>query len=145
MEQILIIRGVERILIVLAATLCIYLGYLLFIKGVSGQASLKAQVDRSKLQVVNAAPGIFFAIFGAAILCVMVFHVVIVSGPETNYRFWFSPKGVEESATPQSNTGQATPGKSAGEMIDADRQLKNLSKDPAQLSHAPDREKTPVQ
>jgi hypothetical protein len=62
------LRGIERVLIVLAGMLCIYLGYLLFVKGVSGKASLRVEFNKSKLQLANAMPGIFFALFGASIL-----------------------------------------------------------------------------
>jgi hypothetical protein len=68
MDWSLTLRGVERLFIVLAGMLCMYLGYLLFVKGVSGKASLKADFNKSKLQLANAAPGIFFALFGATIL-----------------------------------------------------------------------------
>jgi hypothetical protein len=64
----LTLRGAERILIVLAGILCIYLGYLLFVKGVSGKASLRAEFDKTKLQLANAMPGVFFALFGVVLL-----------------------------------------------------------------------------
>jgi len=68
MDWIFASRSIERILIVLAGMLCIYLGYLLFVKGVSGKASLRAEFDRSKLQLANAMPGTFFSLFGAVVL-----------------------------------------------------------------------------
>lgn len=52
--------------------LCLYFGYALFVKGVSGKASLKVEYDKSKLQLANAAPGIIFALFGA---CILVFSL----------------------------------------------------------------------
>src|SRR5215471_1875793 len=68
MDASVIFRGCERLLIVIAGMLSITLGYFLFIKGVSGKASLKAEYSKSKLQLANAAPGIFFSLFGASIL-----------------------------------------------------------------------------
>jgi hypothetical protein len=63
-------RGAERIIIVLAGMLCIVLGYSLFIKGVTGKASLHARNDKTQFRLLNAAPGLFFCLFGAIILVV---------------------------------------------------------------------------
>ncbi len=68
MEWLLIAHSIKHILIVLAGTLCIYLGYRLFISGVSGEASLHAKKDTSELQLLSAAPGVFFALFGSGLL-----------------------------------------------------------------------------
>jgi hypothetical protein len=46
----------------------IYLGYRLFILGVTGQASLSIQSQTISGQLANAAPGLFFAIGGFAAL-----------------------------------------------------------------------------
>ncbi len=78
MEWSLIIRAIERILIVSSGMLSLCLGYFLFIKGLSGKASLKAEYNKSKIQLVNAAPGIFFALFGTVILVVSVWRIVAV-------------------------------------------------------------------
>lgn len=43
---------------------CIYLGYDLFIRGVTGSASLVVNSPDISGQLVNAAPGLFFAFFG---------------------------------------------------------------------------------
>lgn len=43
---------------------CIYLGYKLFILGVTGQASLSVQSTTVSGQLLNAAPGLFFAVGG---------------------------------------------------------------------------------
>ena len=85
MDLNLALRAVERLLIVLTGALCIYLGYLLFVKGVSGKASLRVEHDKSKLQLANAMPGIFFALFGASILVFMAkqsvgYSVVLIPG-----------------------------------------------------------------
>jgi hypothetical protein len=67
MEHVLL-RFFERALIVAVAGMCIFLGYKLFLKGISGEASLIVETGKFKFQLVNAAPGIFLALFGAAIV-----------------------------------------------------------------------------
>ena len=74
MDIILILRFAEKLLALLGALLCVYLGYRLFVKGVSGEASLKAEHNKFKVQLLNAAPGIFFALFGMAILGLSVWR-----------------------------------------------------------------------
>ena len=53
---------------ILAGVFIINLGYKLFIKGVNGEASLKIEYEKSKAQLANAAPGIFFALGGILII-----------------------------------------------------------------------------
>jgi hypothetical protein len=53
-----------KILPILAGCLAIVLGYRLFILGVTGQASLSIQSKTVSGQLLNAAPGLFFAIGG---------------------------------------------------------------------------------
>jgi hypothetical protein len=56
--------------------LSLFWGYRLFEKGIpapSQAASLKAAHGQSRLELENAAPGIFFALFGAAIVVSAVF------------------------------------------------------------------------
>ena len=53
--------------------LSIYLGYKLFSKGIWGQAGdLLASFKETKLVLRSAAPGTFFAVLGAVILCVTI-------------------------------------------------------------------------
>ena len=59
---------VFKIVSVLAGALAIYLGYQLFILGVTGKASLTLKVDTVDGQLTNAAPGLFFAIGGFIIV-----------------------------------------------------------------------------
>jgi len=68
LEALLFARGLERVAIVLGGITAIVLGALLFRWGVSGAASLKVQHDQLKVQLLNAAPGVFFAFFGAGVL-----------------------------------------------------------------------------
>jgi hypothetical protein len=60
----------------LAALLSIYLGYRLFILGVTGQASLSVDSHSVKGQLLNAAPGLFFAVGGIIVLIVVVWKGV---------------------------------------------------------------------
>src|SRR5215813_12882433 len=50
------------------AGLSIYLGYRLFILGVTGQASLSVESKTVSGQLLNAAPGLFFAVGGVVII-----------------------------------------------------------------------------
>jgi len=62
--------SIIRFVAVLIGGISILLGYLLFIKGVTGEASIS--VDSSSLsgQLINAAPGLFFALAGVVIIVV---------------------------------------------------------------------------
>jgi hypothetical protein len=53
--------------------IAIYLGYNLFILGVTGQASLSVESKSVGAQLINAAPGLFFALGG---LTALVFSVL---------------------------------------------------------------------
>jgi len=57
----------------------IYLGYRLFILGVTGQASLSVNSNRVSGQLLNAAPGLFFAVGGIVALIVTVWKGVSIS------------------------------------------------------------------
>ena len=61
-----------KIIPTLVSAMCIYLGYRLFVMGVSGQASLVIDATRAggsiKGQLLNAAPGLFFAVGGIVAL-----------------------------------------------------------------------------
>jgi hypothetical protein len=57
-----------KVLLILGGILLIYLGFRLFILGVTGEASLVLEANRVGAQLINATPGTIFAAFGAAIL-----------------------------------------------------------------------------
>lgn len=61
-------RAVERIVVVAAATLAIWCGYRLFEKVVSSDAELVAQGKGFKFRLLRVGPGVFFALFGCAVL-----------------------------------------------------------------------------
>ncbi|HKO96190.1 MAG TPA: hypothetical protein VJU86_04320 [Pyrinomonadaceae bacterium] len=60
----------------IGAIFSIYLGYRLFLLGVTGQASLSLDSHSVKGQLLNAAPGLFFAIGGIAVLLIVVWKSV---------------------------------------------------------------------
>ncbi len=67
----------------------IYLGYKLFILGVTGQASISINSNEVSGQLLNAAPGLFFAIGGIVGLIVSV-----IKGVKIDFR-----NGVDDIAT----------------------------------------------
>ena len=56
----------------------IWLGYHLFVLGVSGEASLIVNAKDTSGQLINAAPGLFFALGGIAALIVIAWKGVEV-------------------------------------------------------------------
>lgn len=75
----ILILGVYRILIVVAGIASAYMGYRLFVRGLFANAGeLKAAWGERKLVLKQAAPGTFFALFGAAIVMYSIvnpFHI----------------------------------------------------------------------
>ena len=64
--------------------MAIYLGYKLFILGVSGQASLSVNSKSISGQLLNAAPGLFFAVGGIVAIVITVWKGVDLSFTEEN-------------------------------------------------------------
>jgi len=62
----------------LVSALSMYLGYRLFILGVTGQASLSVETKTIKGQLLNAAPGLFFAVGGVIAMIVVVWKGVSI-------------------------------------------------------------------
>ena len=62
----------QRIVATLVGAFCVFLGYKLFVLGVTGRASLSIQSTTMSGQLVNAAPGLFFALFGMVIIVVAI-------------------------------------------------------------------------
>ena len=73
----------------------IYLGYRLFILGVTGKASLSIDTGTVSGQLINAAPGLFFAIGGLVALVVIVWKDVDIRMPVSNLTDHAVVKGVE--------------------------------------------------
>jgi hypothetical protein len=68
LDTLVFFRGLERILASVAGIVALVLAALLYRWGVSGEASLSLEQDKTKLQLANASPGILFALFGAVLL-----------------------------------------------------------------------------
>lgn len=84
----LILRGTERIFIVLGGVLAIYLGYRLFHVDKRRQGTLELEGKALTLKLSDVAPGVFFAALGACVLVTSMWqavqHTVLtpVPGPE---------------------------------------------------------------
>ena len=68
-----------KVVPMLLAGVAIYLGYRLFILGVTGQASLSVNSKDVSGQLLNAAPGLFFAIGGFVVIVVTVWKGVNIN------------------------------------------------------------------
>ena len=68
-----------KIIPLLIGGMSIYLGYRLFILGVSGEASLSIHSKTVSGQLLNAAPGLFFAIGGIVAVLVTVWKGVDIA------------------------------------------------------------------
>jgi hypothetical protein len=68
MEYLILLRGGERLLAEIGAFLLLALGALLLKWGVLGQASMTLQGKSVTFKLINASPGIFFALFGTVLL-----------------------------------------------------------------------------
>lgn len=81
---VIILYFLFKMLPILISGLSIFLGYRLFILGVSGQASIILDTSTIKGQLINAAPGLVFAVGGIVALIVIVFTGVDISLTNTN-------------------------------------------------------------
>ena len=70
--------GVKAIQVLVCA-LGIWLGYELFVLGVTGQASISLQTKTVGAQLINAAPGLFFAISGFVGLVISIWRGTNIS------------------------------------------------------------------
>jgi hypothetical protein len=61
-------RSLERILIVGSAALSLYYGYRLFSLSTAEQGELAAKMGSWQLNIARVGPGVFFALFGSAVL-----------------------------------------------------------------------------
>jgi hypothetical protein len=68
-----VFRGIERILIVIGAIIFGYLGYRLFVKGLTtGEGNLRFESKLMKVIFSGTGPGLFFMAFGAVVLVTAV-------------------------------------------------------------------------
>jgi hypothetical protein len=80
----IVLHYTMRLTQVLASTCSLYLGYKLFILGVTGQASLSIESNTVSGQLTNAAPGLFFALTGCAGLIATIWRGSSVSIDKKN-------------------------------------------------------------
>jgi len=67
-------RGIEKILIILSAMICIVLGYKLFRHGINDLQSAEWESSNFSLKLTRVSPGTFFAILGAGVLLWAVYN-----------------------------------------------------------------------
>src|SRR5205809_234683 len=80
-DLVVITRAGERIVVVIAGVIALALGYKLFDKA-ADLGALTAEVPQKiKLQMQRIGPGIFFALFGTAILIYVMSSNIDVSRP----------------------------------------------------------------
>lgn len=77
-----------KIVPMIVAGVSIYLGYRLFILGVTGQASISVESKTIGGQLLNAAPGLFFAVGGIVTLIVSVWKGVRIDFGRDGPRRW---------------------------------------------------------
>lgn len=64
-----------KIIIIIIGGLCIFLGYKLFIKGItSASGNFEAKNKLGRVKLINAAPGTFLFILGTVIICYSIFN-----------------------------------------------------------------------
>ncbi|MCK4486359.1 MAG: hypothetical protein KAU38_06275 [Desulfobacterales bacterium] len=69
----------------LLSGITIYLGYSLFVLGVTGKASISIHSETIEGQLINAAPGLFFAIGGLISLIISIWKGVKVEFSGANH------------------------------------------------------------
>ena len=80
----------------------IYLGYRLFILGVSGNASLSIDTKTIKGQLINASPGLLFALFGTAIIVTAIWKGGFISIRSTKKGLYALANSIESEETTHS-------------------------------------------
>lgn len=72
--QVILALAAYKIASLAAGVILAYMGYKLFMAGVTGNAGSLAGGDGTKhFELKNAAPGTFFALFGAVVVCFTIF------------------------------------------------------------------------
>jgi hypothetical protein len=85
--DILLMRGIERLAIVLIGGMAIYLGYRLFL-AVRAEAEGEARITLPHdvtVMVSRVGPGVFFALFGSMVVVASLYFSIRYSDPERSY------------------------------------------------------------
>lgn len=77
-ELTIIFRGIERLGIVLVSAIGIYMGAKLFMKGVVTEQSANLKGGGWSIHLQKVGPGVFFALFGSAILIYAISSPVFI-------------------------------------------------------------------
>jgi hypothetical protein len=107
--DILLLRGIERLAIVLIGGMAIYLGYRLFL-AVEAEAEGEAKITLPHdvtVMVTRVGPGVFFALFGSMVVVASLYFSIRYSDPERDY------SGMAPSLTAAAEAPVATPTASA--------------------------------
>ncbi|MEM7021355.1 MAG: hypothetical protein AAF637_02055 [Pseudomonadota bacterium] len=87
--DILVMRGLERLVVVLIGGMAIYLGYRLFLKvktDADGEAKITLPRDVT-VMVSRVGPGVFFALFGSLVVTAsLYFSISYDGGDQISYR-----------------------------------------------------------
>ncbi|CAB1079661.1 hypothetical protein D1AOALGA4SA_7369 [Olavius algarvensis Delta 1 endosymbiont] len=92
-------RTIEILVAILVGAFLCWLGYRLFYRGLSDKSDLKVEYGKVKFQIFSASPGIFFSLFGAAIIFASVWKVAIFQeglpsgGAENPAQYTYIEKG----------------------------------------------------
>lgn len=74
-SQIILATSSYKIISLLLGTSISYMGYRLFLAGIWGEAGdVEAQFKDNKIVIKRAAPGTFFALFGAIVICLTIYE-----------------------------------------------------------------------
>lgn len=74
MNQISILIFLFKVISLLSGVFTIYLGYKLFVKGIFNESGdVQAAWNNMSLLVKKAAPGTFFALFGAVVVSITIY------------------------------------------------------------------------
>lgn len=73
-------RVFERISIVIVAALSLWMGWILYVKGVDKKQEAEIQHDKTILKLKDVGPGAFFAIVGAVVLMVSLGNSLRLEG-----------------------------------------------------------------
>ncbi len=79
-EVFIYTRSLEIITAILSGLFLCYLGFRLFVAEFSEKSDLKFEYGKLKLHLFKATPGIFFSLFGSAIIVSAVWHSASFSG-----------------------------------------------------------------
>ena len=80
--QTILAANIYRYLLIIVGFVVVHMGYRLFVLGYFEKAGeLKASFGTNHILLKQVGPGIFFALFGVAIICVGVFRRIEISVP----------------------------------------------------------------